>query len=113
MTEPHHRREFVRHLALGASAGLIARPHPALADEGEDQDDPPKNAPAQPARSEVDARMDLILARYGDRLDDDARKAIRAEIEGLVRRGERLRQFELNNGDGPYPVFVPYREPLA
>lgn len=57
--------------------------------------------------------MDLILARFGDRLDDDARAAVRRDVEAVVRRGEQLRAFPLENFDAPCPVFRPYRAPIA
>jgi hypothetical protein len=34
-------------------------------------------------------------------------------VESIVRRGEQLRKFALTNGDEPFPVFTPYRAPLA
>ena len=108
MTEPptSHRRDFVRAIALGGTA--LATGAPAIAQDPEKPgEEPPK------AASEADARMDLILARHGSYLDDDARKAVRDEVEALVRRGEQLRKFELTNGDEPMPVFAPYRSPLA
>jgi len=107
MTDPAHRRDFVRALALGGAATALGRPTPARADDEPKKDEPPK------PRSEVDARMDLILARYGKSLDDEARKSVRAEVESIVRRGEQLRKFALTNGDEPFPVFTPYRAPLA
>ncbi len=101
MTESTHRRDFVRGLALGGAALALPSPHAIAQDE-----------PAKP-KGEVDARMDLILARYGTHLDEDARKAVRREVESIVRRGEQLRKFSLTNGDEPIPVFTPYRAPLA
>ena len=98
----HHRRDFVR--ALAAAAGLGGS---ALADE------PVKDAKDEPRPSEADARMALVLSRFGKQLDADARKTIRAEIEAQVRRAEMLRKIPLENGDGPVPVFHPYRAPLA
>lgn len=109
MTDPAHRRDFVRAIALGGTAALV-RPNTVVA--GEDPKDKPKDDEPKP-RSEVDARMDLILARYGKFLDEDARKAVRSEVESIVRRGEQLRKFALTNGDEPFPVFTPYRAPLA
>ncbi len=79
-------------------------------------DEPVKNdrdVNVEPRPSEADARMALVLARFGGRLDADARKSIREEIEAQVRRAEGLRKFPLDNGDGPFPVFHPYRAPLA
>ena len=57
--------------------------------------------------------MDLVLARFGKQLDEAARKSVRAEIDLITRRAETLRKFALDNGDGPYPVFQPYRAPLT
>ena len=108
MTDGPHRRDFVRTLALGA-AGLVAGA-PARAD-----DDPkPDEDPAEARRkAEVEARMDLVLARYGEKLDEEARKAVRRDVEVVDRRGERMRQYAMENGDGPFPVFRPYRAGLA
>lgn len=99
MIEHPHRRDFVRSLTLGATVGLLARPTRAEEDQAEDP--------------EVEARMALILARYGDQLDEDARQVVRDDVEAVVKRARRLRQFALDNGDGPAPIFVPYRKPLA
>jgi hypothetical protein len=107
MPDSTHRRNFVRAIALGGST--IALTRPAQAD---DEKTTPKDEPSK-LRSEVDARMDLILARFGKHLDDEAKKSIRAEVESIVKRGEQMRKFELTNGDEPFPVFTPYRAPLA
>jgi hypothetical protein len=119
MRSPTHRRDFVRSLALGASAGALLLPA-AVRSEDDDKDkekdkakgDEPKAEPAKP-KTEADARMELVLARFGKHLDADARKAVRDEVNSIVRRAEGLRKFPLTNGDGPYPVFTPYRAPLA
>lgn len=122
------RREFLRHLSLGTSvsACLIVAPemcpayepptNPAKAAEPE----PPKDAkPVEPARpapseleAEIEARMGVVLARYGGKLDDAARQAVRREVAIIVGRGRALRQIALKNGDGPFPIFTPYRRPL-
>lgn len=107
MTDGPHRRDFVRTLALGA-AGLVACP-PVQADDPKPDDDP---AEAR-RKAEVEARMDLVLARYGEKLDEEARQSIRKDVEATVRRGERMRKFALENGDGPFPIFRPYRAGLA
>jgi hypothetical protein len=105
-SHPHsHRRDFVLALAIGGAAAAI--PLVSRADEPEKTEEPPR------PRSEVDARMDLILARYGKSLDEEARKSVRAEVESIVRRAETLRKFPLTNGDEPFPVFTPYRASLA
>jgi hypothetical protein len=113
MTRPESipRRDFARALAAAAvvAPGALAD-EPKAADETKDK---PKEGPKPP--DEVDARMALLLARYGKhaQLDEKARAAIRNEVAGVVRRGEALRKVPLGNGDGPFPVFHPYRGPLA
>jgi hypothetical protein len=107
-----HRRQFVRTLALVAPASLLASTAPA--DEPKDSGKVEK--PAEPPKgpeTEVDARMALIIQRYGKRLDAAALKSVRSDVEDQVRRAERLRKFPLDNGDGPVSVFTPYRAPLA
>ncbi|MFO0910559.1 MAG: hypothetical protein U0794_19805 [Isosphaeraceae bacterium] len=112
MDHPHHRREFVRTLALGSAAAVLPLGETSRLAEA---DDSPPKAPAapEPMPSEADARMQIILARYGPQLDEAARKAVRQEVESLTRRAEQLRKFALENGDGPFPVFHPYRAPIA
>jgi hypothetical protein len=108
-TDAPHRRDFVRALILGGPAATLAA-GPAVGDE---KDEPDKAPTAKPApKSEADARMDLILARFANQLDDDARAAVRDEVEAIVRRAELLRKFSLDNGDGPFPIFIPYRGPI-
>jgi hypothetical protein len=126
MSESLDRRHFVQAAAVGASAALVT----VAASRGDDKDkprekaeekpkakagdaEPPKEKRPAPRHWEADARMDLVLARYGKHLDSEDRKAVRAEVEMIVRRAESLRKFEITNADGPYPVFIPYRAPLA
>jgi hypothetical protein len=103
--ESHRRRDFVRALVFGAPATSLA-----LRDAAGNEE-PKKDA--APPRIEADARMELVLARFGTQLDADARASVRAEVESIVRRAEMLRKFPLGNGDGPFPVFTPYRAPLV
>jgi hypothetical protein len=105
-----HRRGFVRSLVLGGTAATLA-PRTAAADEKPDQDK--DKVTSSPPRTEADARMDLILARFGGQLDEAARASVREGIEAQVRRAETLRKFPLDNGDGPFPVFIPYRGPIV
>ena len=99
-----HRREFVRRLALAGAA--VSLPAAAPAAETIPDDDPP-------TKSEVDARMEWLLARFPDHMaDDESRAAVRRDVEAVVRRARALRAFPLENGDAPLPVFRPYRDPL-
>jgi hypothetical protein len=117
--EPTHRRDFVKSLTLGtAGAALVSgttRADDAKEAKKPSETSPEKAKPAEPAASEVEARMQIVLARFGKhkQLDDEAKASIKAEIAGLVRRAEALRKIPVGNGDGPFPVFRPYRAPLS
>lgn len=108
MSDRSHRRDFVRTLALGASAGLVADRVLVRADEPKDVAPIPQPGPP---KTEADARMELVLARFGPQLDDAARAVVRAEVEAITRLAEGLRQFPLENGDAPFFVFTPFRAP--
>ena len=107
LSAPLRRRAFVVGVA-GAGALGFARKTEGI-DAAAAQDPAPEVKP-DALDAEIDARLALVVARYGGALDEDARKAIRSEIHQHVRRGQRLRAFALDNGDGPYPVLVPYRD---
>jgi hypothetical protein len=103
------RRAFVRRSVLGGGlAGVALAGRGAIASE---RDQEPKPAD-DPLVAEVDARMALIVARHGTRLDDAARLAIRKDVETMVKRGRTLKAFALTNADEPAPIFHPYRAPL-
>jgi hypothetical protein len=100
---PVSRRRFVGGAASAAAIAVI----PASPAPGQDPQ-PPDQSNALEA--EIDARMALVLARYGDRIDEAARQAVRADIMQHVRRARRLKAFALDNGDGPHTLMTAYRE---
>jgi hypothetical protein len=110
-SKPRPRRDFLSALVLGGPAASLAA-RAAAADDKPGEDKPAPAEPKVKASAEADARMELVLARFGKSLDDDARASVRAEVEAIVHRAELLRKFPLDNGDGPFPVFIPYRAPL-
>lgn len=105
---PPDRRAFLRALTVGGSTGLVV----GVASTAVLAEEPEKPDAGKPL-SEVDARMALILARFGDQLDEEARLAIRDDIAAQIRRAETLRKIPLDNGTGPFPVFTPYRASLG
>lgn len=109
MSDSTHRRDFVRSVALGASAGLLG----GASARGDDPKEKKEKKEDDATKAEADARMAVIEARFGTHLDAEAKKVVRAEVEGIVRRAASLRKFALSNGDEPMPVFRPYRAPLA
>lgn len=101
---PANRRDFFKNLTIAATATPFAV-----------RDEPPKAEPPKevPKLSEVDTRMAWIVERFGAHLDDEARKAVRSEVESIVQRSEQLRKLAVDNGDAPYPTFVPYRGSIS
>ena len=112
MPDDPHRRDFLQSLAATSAVGLVPLTPAAASDDPPKQTDDDATSKKSPP-SETDLRMELILARYGDRLDDDARRSVRRELDSIVKRAEALRKIPLENGDQPFPVFIPYRAPLA
>lgn len=110
MPDDSHRRRFLQSLTATSAIGLVPLTPANADDTPKPADDTPKQ---EPPPSEADLRMELILTRYGDRLDDDARRSVRRELDSIVKRAEALRKFPLQNGDQPFPVFTPYRAPLS
>jgi hypothetical protein len=104
VADPSRRRFLRRTAALGAAAAATPLPA-ATGQEPAAEDDP--------LRAEVDARMALVVARFGRHLDDAAREEVRRQVEGVVRQGRALRQSPLANGDEPMPIFRPFRAPDA
>ena len=101
------RRQFAR--AAGAIAGAALLPRTADADDARHA---ATTATAQPAKklaavaqAEADARVQMVLARYGSRLKGDAR----AELTRLSRQQQalldELRAFPLDYADEPALQF--------
>ena len=59
---------------------------------------------------DVDARLAVVLARFGDRLDDAGRATVRARIVAQLAEAAALRAVPLQNGDEPDFVFAPFRQ---
>ena len=57
----------------------------------------------------LEARLAALTARFGDRLSEDRRAALRRTLTTSLATGGRLRQTQLGNADEPDPVFVPFR----
>ena len=103
------RRQFAR--AAGAIAGAALLPKTAAADDAHHAAtattaaaQPPKKLAAA-SQAEADARVQMVLARYGSRLKPDAR----AELTRLSRQQQELldelRAFPLDYADEPALQF--------
>ncbi len=96
------RNFFGRLAAVAAVPATVAKAH----------QDPKAGDTPDPLQAEIDARLALLVARYGDRLDDEAHRTIRDDLRQHLRRSRRLKSFALENGDGPSCLLVPYRDPV-
>ena len=110
------RREFARSTALAAAAAALA---PAATLSQAKENSPP--APAAPqqqgpdlsdlspqARAEIDAKVENVIRRWGDRLSDEQKTRARTVITRHVRMLETVRKFPLHNGDSPASVLKLY-----
>lgn len=105
------RREFARGATLAALAvsfptelkgqqGTPAKPETAAAEECESQLSPA-------ARAEAEAKIQNVLRKYGDRLNEEQRAELRKSLFQTQEAAEKLRAFPLENGDEPAVVFRP------
>jgi hypothetical protein len=109
------RRDFARRAAIAAATAaclpseLLARPTappPAAPQQGDE-----KLSPA--SQAEVDAKIQAIFAKYGDRFSE----AQKADIRRLVTEGQKpleaMRKFPLENSDQPATVLRLYPDAAA
>ncbi len=100
------RREFAR--VTGAIAGAALLPTGARGDEKPKAD---KAAEAKPAKllpasqAEADARVQMIVARWGARLSAAERKELARMSAEAQQQLDELRAFALDWGDEPAHVF--------
>ncbi|HEV2314317.1 MAG TPA: hypothetical protein VGR94_03350 [Candidatus Acidoferrales bacterium] len=57
------------------------------------------------AQAEVEAKLQHIFAKYGDRLSDDQKKLMRRTVTSHVRMLEAIRPIPVANGDAPATVL--------
>jgi len=92
--------------ALGAqqkeAPTATAAPKPAAAAPGGHE---PQLSPA--ARAEAEAKIQNLLRKYGDRLNDEQKAEVRKSILQGQESLEKLRAFPLENSDEPATVFRP------
>jgi hypothetical protein len=108
------RREFARRAAMVSAAASLA---PAnllnagpLASPPQAQQPPtaPKLSPE--SQTEVDSRIQTILAQYGGRLSDAQKTDIRRLATEAQPPLDRLRAYPTENGDGPALYLKPLME---
>lgn len=109
------RREFARQVALATAtaASCLAGPVPLIEAAGAQESGPQAaKAPALPPQSqaEVDARIQAILGRHGNRLSDAQKADLKRLATDIQKPLEKLRAYALSNGDMPATVLKPIVE---
>ena len=61
------------------------------------------------SETDVDALVEMLKGRYGDRLDDEQLAELRKAVEASSEHARRIRAVPLGNGDEPAFVFRPFR----
>ena len=59
--------------------------------------------------AEIDARLNLVERRYGDRLPPDKLDDVRKTVGEIVESAEAMMAVKLDNSDEPLSLFLPYR----
>lgn len=106
------RRQFAHRAAvLSATASLV----PAEALLSTPSAVPPQSSPgaaglSPAAQMEIDSRYHQILSLYGDRLNDAQKASIKKMCTDLQPTLEKIRKFNLNNGNAPALYLKPLVE---
>jgi hypothetical protein len=64
----------------------------------------------EPDRDEIEARLAVVRARYGARLDAEGWREVEQVVLAIAKASRALRAVRLTNADAPYPPFSPYRD---
>jgi len=104
------RRQFARRAAvLSASASLV--PAEAMLPASLAPQTPQSSPPLSPeGQLEADSRYQQILTLYGTRLDEAQRANIKKMCNELQPALERIRKFNLENGNAPALYLKPLVE---
>jgi len=92
------RRSFARGAVTGTLAIAAAKPV-ILPDEPQQQAEDTGLSPGQ--TQEIEARLNEVVRRYGDRLSEEQRQRVRHILEQNARMLAPIREFEVKNGDTP------------
>lgn len=108
------RREFARRAAMASAAASLAPVEVLTAEsagaspELQQTPEPPKLTPE--GKVEVEARIHAILSQYGKRFTEEQKKDIRRLCALAQPPLDRLRDYAIENGDGPALYLKPLVE---
>jgi len=109
-----NRREFAQRAALFSAAmvpaGIVFNAPAAAMPVGDAQLPEGAEKLTAESRVEAEARFQQLMSQYGTRFDSEEQKSIRDSCYGLQRSLEKLRAFQLENGDAPAVYLKPLVE---
>jgi hypothetical protein len=109
-----NRREFAQRAALLSAAivpgGIVFSKPAAAVTAGDAQLPEGAEKLTAESRVEAEARFQQLMSQYGTRFDAGEQKSIRNSCYSLQRSLEKLRAFQLENGDAPAVYLKPLVE---
>lgn len=110
---PLSRREFARRAAILSAVALVPpSPRPMYSAVGQPAPQQPSDTPSlsPESQAEAEARYQAILVVYGSRLADAQKLDLRRLSFTAQPPLDRLRAYEIENGDGPALYLKPLVE---
>jgi hypothetical protein len=104
------RRQFARRAALLSASVTVAPAEAFLPATSSAQAQQSGTQLSPESQLEADSRYQQVLSLYGDRLDDAQKANIKKMCADLQPALERIRKFELQNGDAPALYLKPLVE---
>lgn len=101
------RRQLLRSVVAGVPCGIAASAVAADEARAKPAADEKAALPEDSEKAEIDRRMSMILAKFGGKLDDAQKAAVRKDVEANFRRAVRLRGQKLDDLEGPATSFRP------
>lgn len=101
------RRQFAKSLAAVAATPLaLPTVAPARQEPTPARPRPPQTPPAEPPSPVAEALTEVVRKRYPNFLNEDQIGEVRKSIDRGLRSAERMRLFDLKNGDEPAFIFT-------
>jgi len=104
------RRQFARRAALLSATATITPVDALLPAASSAQTQPSTTQLSQGGQLEADSRYQQVVSLYGDRLDDAQKANIKKMCADLQPTLERIRKFDLQNGNAPALYLKPLVE---
>jgi hypothetical protein len=104
------RRQFARRAALLSATATITPVDALLPAASSAQTQPSTTQLSPEGQLEADSRYQQVISLYGDRLDDVQKANIKKMCADLQPTLERIRKFDLQNGNAPALYLKPLVE---